>query len=333
MPKVGFAQNSNDNSRAKKRVNRANRRKYAGQEDMAVANDVDTAAITNGLVSRLTDMVASVNEISSQLNLTAGQNAPWASKAIDKYISASSALKKQVVDANTFIETNMGAMLNLNEADLASITKADTELTDTFKEVTSAVGLLSPTRQAAIKKVFAVFVPDLVSLSQTLAGKVLSQSSSGIPIPQIKAQPFSAATTPSARQEAEAGAPAAAKPAWKGDNVNFFQKGKNAGKERSEAQKAALRKQISKSSGAAGGDPNTSGVAEMFGQGMCGGSHPLFGTFASGGALMFPPRFSGMVGNKKDDCGRSSGTRYYGTPCVGGGVDLGSHPYMPTRFL
>ena len=119
--------------------------------------------------------------------------------------------------------------------------------------------------------------------------------------------------------------------AWVGDVANFFQQGNKRGQERTPAEKAAyLRNQAKKAS--AGGDPaGLAGVAQLFGKGY---HHPVFGTFASGGALMFPPRFSGMVGNKKDACGRSSGTRYYGTPCsVGGGMDLEVRPYMPTRFL
>ena len=37
--------------------------------------------------------------------------------------------------------------------------------------------------------------------------------------------------------------------------------------------------------------------------------------------VMYPPRGGAMVGNKKDTCGRSSGTRDYGTPCGAGVLD------------
>lgn len=327
MPKVKVKMNtpSTDNLlKAKKRVLAANKRKYRGVDDLvnppASGIVADTSGITANIVSKLTDMVASVNELSSQLNLTAGQNAPWASKAIDKYISASSNLRKQTADLNAYLESQAGQLSSLNDFDASQINGVYQELVDGFGDVSASLTKESPKRQQALKKVFGVFVPELSALSETLTGKVLSQLAVttgkkrtiiGLPV---------AADTTNPEQIPEA------KPAWVGDAANFFQQGNKKGQERSPAEKAAYLRNQAKKAPAAGGDPEgLAGVAQLFGKGY---HHPVFGTFASGGALMFEPRVSGMVGNKKDACGRSSGTRYYGTPCD---VDVG--PYMPTRFL
>jgi hypothetical protein len=337
--------------KAKKRTLAANKRKYKGADALvdAPASGIvgDTSGMTATIVSKLTDMVASVNEISSQLNLTAGQNAPWASKAIDKYISASSNLRKQTADLNAYLESQAGQLSSLNDFDASKIDGVYQELVDGFGDVSSSLTKESPKRQQALKKVFGVFVPELSSLSETVAGKVLSQLSSGqtslgVLAPAVVDKIFSGrnpdvvvAPQATKKRRTISGLPVAAdtsnpEQAWVGDVANFFQQGNKRGQEKTPAEKATyLRRKAAVEQAALA--PVPAGVAQLFGRGY---HHPVFGTFASGGALMFPPRFSGMVGNKKDACGRSSGTRYYGTPCsVGGGVDLGVHPYMPTRFL
>jgi len=326
--------------KAKKRTLAANKRKYRGADvpaDAPASGIVgDTSGMTATIVSKLTDMVASVNEISSQLNLTAGQNAPWASKAIDKYITASSNLRKQTADLNAYLESQAGQLSSLNDFDASKIDGIYQELVDGFGDVSSSLTKESPKRQQALKKVFGVFVPELSSLSETLTGKVLSQLSSGQTslgvAPQATKKKRTISGLPAEADTTNPEQIPEVQPAWVGDTANFFQQGDKKGQERTPTEKATYLRNKAKKGNAAGGDPaGLAGVAQLFGRGY---HHPVFGTFASGGALMFPPRFSGMVGNKKDACGRSSGTRYYGTPCsVGGGMDLEVRPYMPTRFL
>lgn len=320
MPKLLMSTPSvNGLNKAKKRTAAANKRKYKGIGAVApaAANIVgDTSGLTDAIVSKLTDVRASVNEISSQLFLTGGQNAPWASKAIDRYISASSNLRKQVTDLNSFLESKSGELLNLNDADVSRINSVYQELTTAFGEVADVLSKETPKRQQALKKVFAVFVPDLAKLSEELIGKVLSQSSSGITATPISITTLPKEAQPNPEQIPE---PPKGKPAWKGDPA-FFQTGAKAGTPKKPRKKAPP---------AAGGDPDFTGMAEMMGSGF---THPIFGNFSA-------RPVSGMVGNKKDACGRSSGTRFYGTPCdsnlpmMGGGVKMDLRPYMPSRFL
>jgi hypothetical protein len=364
MPKVKVKMNtpSEDSlNKAKKRTAAKNKRKYKGVDvpaDAPASGIVgDTSGMTATIVSKLTDMVASVNELSSQLNLTAGKNAPWASKAIDKYISASSSLRKQTADLNAYLESQAGQLSSLNDFDASKVSAAYQDLVDGFGEITASLTKESPGRQQALKKVFGVFVPQLTSLSETLTGKVLSQLSSGqtslgVLAPAVVGKIFSGrnpdvVVAPQATKNKRtiSGLPAAAdttnpeqipdvKPAWVGDVANFFQQGIRKGQERSATEKAAYlrNKSPSKKATDAGGDPSgLDGVAQLFGKGF---RHRAFGTFASGGALMFEPYVRRMPGSGLDACGRHAGTRYYGSPCgVGGGVDLGVQPYMPTRFL
>ena len=364
MPKVKVKMNtpSEDSlNKAKKRTAAKNKRKYKGVDvpaDAPASGIVgDTSGMTATIVSKLTDMVASVNEISSQLNLTAGQNAPWASKAIDKYITAASNLRKQTADLNAYLESQAGQLSSLNDFDASKINGVYQELVDGFGDVSSSLTKESPKRQQALKKVFGVFVPELTSLSETLTGKVLSQLSSGqtslgVLAPDVVGKIFSGrnpdvVVAPQATKNKRtiSALPAEAdttnpeqipdvRPAWMGDTANFFQQGNKKGQERTQKEKDAYlrKKSPSKKAPGAGGDPEgLAGSPWLFGKGF---RHRAFGTFASGGALMFEPYVRRMPGSGLDACGRHAGTRYYGSPCgVGGGVDLGVRPYMPTRFL
>lgn len=188
---------------AKRRVNRKNKIKYAGEEVSAPQVREDTQRIYSSILEKLNGVVASIGEINSQLVLTAGINAPWASKAIDRYISATSSSKKQIADLNAFLESNSASLTDLSEAQLSAISLLQRELEDTFRNVVVSVNKLSPKRSEAIKKVFSVFVDDLVRLNQLLQGSVgfrtgITGAESGIPVKPFKDRPK---TTPSPRKQ------------------------------------------------------------------------------------------------------------------------------------
>jgi hypothetical protein len=172
MPRVKLNTPSDDLNAIKKRINKKNRAKYVGVEAGQPQVREETQQVYNGIAERLNGVVASLGEINAQLSLTAGVNAAWASKAIDRYITATSASKKQIADLNSYLEQNAGALSNLSEAQLVSITKLQAEMTATFKEIIASIGKFKPTRQLAIKKVFSVFVDDLVRLNQMLTGNI-----------------------------------------------------------------------------------------------------------------------------------------------------------------
>lgn len=181
---------------AKRRVNRKNKIKYAGEEVSAPQVREDTQRIYSSILEKLNGVVASIGEINSQLVLTAGINAPWASKAIDRYISATSSSKKQIADLNSFLESNSASLTDLSEAQLSAISLLQRELEDTFRNVVVSVNKLSPKRSEAIKKVFSVFVDDLVRLNQLLQGSVgfrtgITGAESGIPVKPFKDKPIS----------------------------------------------------------------------------------------------------------------------------------------------
>jgi len=176
MPRVKLNTPSDDLNAIKKRINKKNRAKYVGVEAGQPQVREETQQVYNGIADRLNAVVASLGEINAQLSLTAGINATWASKAIDRYITATSASKKQIADLNSYLEQNAGALSNLSEAQLVSITKLQAEMTTTFKEIIESIGKFKPTRQLAIKKVFSVFVDDLVRLNQMLTGNITPPS-------------------------------------------------------------------------------------------------------------------------------------------------------------
>jgi hypothetical protein len=172
MPRVKLNTPSDDLNAIKKRINRKNKEKYVGVEAGQPQVREETQQVYNGIADKLNGIVASIGEINAQLSLTAGNNAPWASKAIDRYITATSASKKQIADLNSYLEQNAGSLSNLSEPQLQSISKLQEELTIVFTEIIKSVNKLSPKRQEAIKKVFTVFVDDLVRLNQTLTGNI-----------------------------------------------------------------------------------------------------------------------------------------------------------------
>lgn len=171
MPRVKLNTPSTDSlNTAKKRIIANNKKKYQGQEASAPIVREEVAPVYQHMADALNAIIASIGEINAQLMLTAGVNAPWASKAIDRYISATSASKKQIADLNAYIEANVSMVSNFSEAQLTRLTELSEELTNTFIDIIESVNKLSPKRQSAIKKVFSVFVGDLQKLNQLIDG-------------------------------------------------------------------------------------------------------------------------------------------------------------------
>ena len=172
MPRVKLNTPSDDLNAIKKRINKKNKAKYAGVEADMPAVRAETQNIYNSAFSKLNDIVASVGEINAQLVLTAGKQSttPWASKAIDRYITATSKVKTQTADLNAFLEQHVAELSNFSEAQLSAISKLNQELTATFTEIASNINKLSGKKQVAIKRVFGVFVEDLMKLNQVLQG-------------------------------------------------------------------------------------------------------------------------------------------------------------------
>jgi hypothetical protein len=310
MPRVKLNTPEVDSLNAvKKRVARANKAKYMGAEAAQPVVKEETQQIFNGINDRLNGIVASIGEINAQLNLTAGQNAPWASKAIDRYITATSAAKKQIADLNSYLEQNAGSLANLSEAQLSHIAGLQDELTTTFTEIVKAVNKLSPKKQQAIKKVFSVFVDDLVRLNQVLQGNIgfretTASTTRGIPVAPFK-------TAAQSDPEQQVSEPERARKVRKDKGVP---RKKPAGGETRDSRRR--RRIILEDT--SGTDADTEGGA------LSGG---MEGDRCIGGALsgglrnpflerMFPKSFPAAM--RKE---------------VEGGVYLDRHDYMPTRFL
>lgn len=309
MPRVKLNTPEVDSLNAvKKRVARANKAKYMGAEAAAPVVKEETQQIFNGINDRLNGIVASIGEINAQLNLTAGQNAPWASKAIDRYISATSAAKKQIADLNSYLEQNAGALANLSEAQLTHIAGLQDELTATFTEIVKAVNKLSPKKQQAIKKVFSVFVDDLVRLNQVLQGNIGFRETTAATTRGIPVQPFKMAAQPDPEQQVSE--------PEKGRKVRK-DKGVPRKKPVGETRESRRRRRVILED-TSGTDADTEGGA------LSGG---MEGDRCVGGALsgglrnpfierMTPKSFPAAMRKETE-----------------GGVYLDSRDYMPTRFL
>ena len=309
MPRVKLNTPEVDSLNAvKKRVARANKAKYMGAEAAQPVVKEETQQIFNGINDRLNGIVASIGEINAQLNLTAGQNAPWASKAIDRYISATSAAKKQIADLNSYLEQNAGALANLSEAQLTHIAGLQDELTATFTEIVKAVNKLSPKKQQAIKKVFSVFVDDLVRLNQVLQGNIGFRETTAATTRGIPVQPFKEGAQPDPEQQVSE--PEKARKVRK-------DKGVPRKKPVGETRESRRRRRVILED-TSGTDADTEGGA------LSGG---MEGDRCVGGALsgglrnpfierMTPKSFPAAMRKETE-----------------GGIYLDSRDYMPTRFL
>lgn len=183
----------------KKRIVRANKKKYAGTDKPMPMSTEQTQQVYNGVYERLNAIIAAMGEINAQLLLTAGINAPWASKAIDRYISATSSAKKSIADLNNYLDQNLSQLGSFTDAQITQLAASQDELTTTFKDIISSVNKLSPKKQLAIKKVFSVFVEDLEKLNQLLQGNIGFRKATK-PLPVEALQP---AATPHPEQEPE----------------------------------------------------------------------------------------------------------------------------------
>ena len=185
----------------KKRVNKKNKKKYAAETGAPSVQAVADPSLPlyNGLLSRLQSVVASVGEIRGQLELTneyfrLQTNTPWARAAIDRFVAVNANVKKAVADLNSFLEQNIRSLNIFSDGQVSNIRKLNDELTDTFKAIVEGVNRLNPKRQASLKKLFAVFIDDLMKLSQMMTGLLASykQLPSGA-APDVEALPFPAA--------------------------------------------------------------------------------------------------------------------------------------------
>lgn len=172
MPRVKLNVVDKEMIAIKKRVVRANKRKYAGTDKPLPLETERITGMYNTIYEKLNAVIASIGEINAQLNLTAGINAAWASKAIDRYISATSSAKKMIADLNNYLEQHIAELGSLNDAQVTQLSASQQELTDTFKDIVANVNKLTPKQQIAIKKVFRVFVDDLVKLNELLQGNI-----------------------------------------------------------------------------------------------------------------------------------------------------------------
>jgi hypothetical protein len=162
---------------AKKRVNKRNKRKYAvSTGDPLVVQADASLPLYNGILTRLQSVVASVGEIRGQLELTTEyiradrNNAAFGRAAIDRFVAVNAVVKKAVADLNSYLEQNVRSLNIFSDGQVSNIRKLNDELIDIFQSIVAGVNALSPRRQASLKKLFAVFIEDLMRLSQTMSG-------------------------------------------------------------------------------------------------------------------------------------------------------------------
>jgi hypothetical protein len=203
MPRVKKLSTDADSLVAvKKRVNKKNKQKYAAETGAPSVQAVADPSLPlyNGLLSRLQSVVASVGEIRGQLELTneyfrLQTNTPWARAAIDRFVAVNANVKKAVADLNSFLEQNIRSLNIFSDGQVSNIRKLNDELTDTFKAIVEGVNRLNPKRQASLKKLFAVFIEDLMKLSQMMTGLLASYKQ----LPSGAAPEAEALVFPSAR--------------------------------------------------------------------------------------------------------------------------------------
>jgi len=295
---------------AKKQVIRRNKIKYMGDEASKPIVREETQQIYNGVADRLNAIIASIGEINAQLNLTAGINAPWASKAIDRYISATSSAKKQIADLNSYLEQHAGTLGDFSEAQLSSVASLNNEMTTTFTEIIQSVSKLSPKKQLAIKKVFSVFIDDLSRLNQILEGNVGYRSGVAPTANNMRGVPVKPFIT-GLKEFKESKSKVVANPDQEVETEASVRKVRK--------DKGVSRKKTPKTPSPRTRLENTSGSdADTLGGGMCGGlSNPT----------------DRVIGGSYHHLMRRINPISFPAAMSKGGLYLDTKDYMPTRFL
>ena len=162
---------------AKMRMTKNMKKKYRGADDNAPAAKRDAREAYAALETKMNALIISLKEIETQLLLTSGSNAPWASRAVDRYISATSSTKEKVNSINAFIESEKHSLSNMSEVERSHIRKLKELISKVFFSIINEYKKMGDSKRTAVKKVFDFFIDDLVSMDNHLANIIQTPQS------------------------------------------------------------------------------------------------------------------------------------------------------------
>ena len=162
---------------AKMRMTKNMKKKYRGADDNAPAAKRDAREAYAALETKMNALIISLKEIETQLLLTSGSNAPWASRAVDRYISATSSTKEKVNSINAFIESEKHSLSNMSEVERSHIRKLKEHISKVFFSIIEEYKKMGDAKRTAVKKVFDFFIDDLVNMDNHLANIIQTPQS------------------------------------------------------------------------------------------------------------------------------------------------------------
>lgn len=154
---------------AKRRMTKNMKVKYRGADAEKPQVRIAASEAYNGLVGKLSSVISALNEINAQLELSGKSNAAWASKAVDRYISATSSTKERIAGLNEYLDRHKAALSNMSPIERDEINGMSAHLQKIFLNIIGILKTMTPSKQRAIKGVFSAFVNDLMRMDQHLS--------------------------------------------------------------------------------------------------------------------------------------------------------------------
>ena len=171
MPRFLKSQSAelNDTLAPKKRVIKNLKRTFKGSEQsVSQANDV--SSIFTEVYTKMVGIIASMTEISNQLTLSAHTPSGTASRAVDRYVGATSAVLQQVKLLLLYLDRNVPSMNIFATNQIEALNGLNSQLVGLYQTIDESSKALQLASQNAFRRVLGVFGQDLMILQQRLEG-------------------------------------------------------------------------------------------------------------------------------------------------------------------
>tara|TARA_R110001632_G_scaffold154191_2_gene272281 strand:- start:5384 stop:6142 length:759 start_codon:yes stop_codon:yes gene_type:complete len=163
------AEELNSLLRPNARVNKLLKRQYKGTEQ-TIGQEGDLTEKYNHLYSSMIDIITSLGEIGNQLKLTASAPGGYGSKAIDRYISAVSAVSKSVANLLLYISQQVPSLQIFTTQQIESISGLNSQLVGDVQEIDQLSRNLPAATLERFRSVLTPIIRDITTLQQQLEG-------------------------------------------------------------------------------------------------------------------------------------------------------------------
>jgi hypothetical protein len=130
----------------------------------------DVSAIFTEVYTKMVGIIASMTEIANQLTLSAHTPSGTASRAVDRYVGATSAVLQQVKLLLLYLDRNVPSMNIFATNQIEALNGLNSQLVGLYQTIDESSKALQLASQNAFRRVLGVFGQDLMILQQRLEG-------------------------------------------------------------------------------------------------------------------------------------------------------------------